>query len=139
MLGEFLTLKSYYDARGFFKEVIRINEIPEGFAQWSHSYKQNGYVMDEFHVHLLQTDYWYVPIGKIEVALMLLENTSIINKAERFFLGGNTKPRVLRILPGIGHQFRVVDGPVHLFYITTQIYNPDDEGRISNKNVEFEW
>jgi hypothetical protein len=42
-------------------------------------------------------------------------------------MGERYGPRLLRILPGV-HGYRVLDGPVHLFYIVSQEYDGTDEG-----------
>jgi dTDP-4-dehydrorhamnose 3,5-epimerase len=49
--------------------------------------------------------------------------------------------RVLRVPQGVAHGCKALMGPVHLFYITSHVYNPDDEGRIAHDDPEigYDW
>jgi dTDP-4-dehydrorhamnose 3,5-epimerase len=58
------------------------------------------------------------------------------------FLMGDLQPaRVLKIPPGIAHGYKTVQGPVHIFYLTSHVYNPDDEIRIpyNDPEIDFDW
>lgn len=68
---KFKMLKSHYDGRGFFREIVRHNDptFNEGpFGQWSHSRMQKN-VVKAWHYHHQQIDWWYIPIGQVEVVL----------------------------------------------------------------------
>ena len=63
-------LVTHPDERGFFREIIRFSDefFAEGFGQWSHSLMYTG-VAKAWHIHKVQVDWWYVPIGALKVAL----------------------------------------------------------------------
>ena len=68
---EIKLLKSHADDRGFFREVIRSTDtlFQSGrFGQWSHSRMVKN-VVKAWHYHHVQTDWWYVPIGKVQTVL----------------------------------------------------------------------
>jgi dTDP-4-dehydrorhamnose 3,5-epimerase len=56
-------------------------------------------------------------------------------------LGEHHGAKVLKIPPGVAHGYRVIQGPVHLFYITSQTYDPKDEGRIphDDPSIGYDW
>jgi dTDP-4-dehydrorhamnose 3,5-epimerase len=56
-----------------------------------------------------------------------------------YLLGDNQPAQVLRIPPGVAHGFKVLQGPAHLFYVTSQVYNPEDEGRIPYDALGYDW
>ncbi len=64
-------LKTYNDERGFFRELIRDNDdfFAESFGQWSHSLMFDG-VIKAWHLHRIQTDWWYVVGGVLRVVWM---------------------------------------------------------------------
>ena len=57
-------LETHSDERGFFRELIRVTDdfFSEGFGQWSHSLMYDG-VIKAWHLHRIQTDWWYVVSG----------------------------------------------------------------------------
>ena len=66
----FRKLKTHADERGFFRELIRVTDdfFSEGFGQWSHSLMFDG-VIKAWHLHRIQTDWWYVVSGVLRVGL----------------------------------------------------------------------
>jgi dTDP-4-dehydrorhamnose 3,5-epimerase len=58
-----------------------------------------------------------------------------------FLMGDLQQPQVVKIPPGVAHGCKTVQGPVNLFYITSNIYNPDDEIRIqyNDPKIGFDW
>ena len=56
-------------------------------------------------------------------------------------MGENQTAIVLRIPPGVAHGCKCISGPAHLFYVTSNVYNPDDEGRIPHDDMEigYDW
>jgi dTDP-4-dehydrorhamnose 3,5-epimerase len=118
------------DPRGYFRELIRVNDpfFAEGFAQWSHSLMARN-VVKAWHLHYRQVDWWYVPLGEIDVVLFDLREDSPTYREKMEFHLGESAPGVVRIPPGVAHGLKVVSDSAHLFYITSQIYDPDDEGR----------
>jgi dTDP-4-dehydrorhamnose 3,5-epimerase len=140
---EIKELKTFNDDRGFFRELIRSTDdsFREGFGQWSHSLMFDG-VIKAWHFHRIQTDWWYIVSGVLRVGLCDLREESGTYKKTMDFLMGDLQPaRVLKIPPGIAHGCKTVQGPVHLFYLTSHVYNPDDEIRIpyNDPQINFDW
>lgn len=140
---EIKQLVTHTDERGFFREIIRGTDefFEEGFGQWSVSRMYQG-VIKAWHVHEKQVDWWYVHNGDIKVALHdIREDSPSYRKTMEFRLGENQSAQVVRIPPGVAHGCKCINGPADLFYITSRVYNPSDEGRISHddKDVGYDW
>ena len=120
-----------------FREVIRYSDelFTEQFAQWSHSINNPGYYTEEFHIHQRQVDWWYVPMGILWVVL-IDQRPGSKSKPDEIILSSGLEAAVLRIPPGVAHGFKVLEGPAHLMYITSQVYNPEDEGRV---RLDYDW
>jgi len=136
-------LETFNDDRGFFREIIRSSDasFSEGFGQWSHSLMFDG-VIKAWHFHRIQTDWWYIVSGVLRVGLCDLREESSTYKQTMDFLMGDLQPaRALKIPPSIAHGCKTVQGPVHLFYLTSHIYNPEDEIRIPHDDplIGFDW
>jgi len=136
-------LVTHTDKRGFFREIIRVMDdfFCEGFGQLSHSLMFNG-VRKAWHLHRIQTDWWYVCSGVLRVGLCDMRRDSPTYKKTMDFLMGDLQvAQVLRIPPGVAHGCETVEGPVNLLYVTSQVYNPDDEIRIpyNDPEIEFDW
>ena len=136
-------LETFNDDRGFFRELIRVTDdsFREGFGQWSHSLMFDG-VIKAWHFHRVQTDWWYIVSGVLRVGLCDLREDSGTYKITMDFLMGDLQPaRALKIPPGIAHGCKTVQAPVHLFYLTSHVYNPDDEIRIpyDDPEIGFDW
>ena len=139
----FKDLVTHPDERGFFREIIRHTDpfFGEGFAQWSHSLMYTG-VIKAWHFHKKQVDWWYVASGLLKVALHDTRPESPTRgKTMEFLMGDQQVPRVVRIPPGVAHGCKCLQGPSHLFYITSQIYDPSDEGRIQHDDpaIGYDW
>ena len=144
-----IPLTTHTDDRGFFREVLRVTDI-ESFGQlsWSSMYQP---VIKAWHIHKVQWDYWFVPIGVVKAVLCRVEKKQVkilaeietINKRtsdfQEFLLGDNQPPCILRIPPGIAHGLKVLQGPAHLMYVTSHVYNPEDEGRIPYDALGYDW
>lgn len=131
------SLKSHPDDRGYFREVIRSTDdlfIEGQFGQWSHSKMQRN-VVKAWHYHHVQTDWWYVPLGQVETVLFDNREESPTYKQKLVIKMGegdkyqDTHEVCVRIPPGVLHGCKVLSPEAHLFYITSHIYNPADEGR----------
>ncbi|NPU86161.1 MAG: dTDP-4-dehydrorhamnose 3,5-epimerase family protein [Syntrophaceae bacterium] len=136
-------LVTHSDERGFFREIIRRTDdfFQEGFGQWSHSLMFDG-VIKAWHFHRIQTDWWYVVSGVMRVGLCDMREKSKSYKMTMDFLAGDYQPaRILKIPPGVAHGCKAIQGPVHLLYVTSHIYNPDDEIRIpyDDPQIDFDW
>jgi dTDP-4-dehydrorhamnose 3,5-epimerase len=136
-------LVTHTDERGFFREIIRVTDdcFNEGFGQLSLSQIYQG-VIKAWHIHKKQVDWWYVANGVIKVVLYDMRKESLTYKETMELLMGDNQPaRVLRIPPGVAHGCKCLSGPANLFYITSNIYNPQDEGRIKydDKEIGYDW
>jgi dTDP-4-dehydrorhamnose 3,5-epimerase len=140
---ELKSLATHADERGFFRELVRVNDpiFEEGFGQWSHTKTYAG-AAKAWHVHRRQTDWWYVAIGIIRVALYdTRADSPTHSRLEEFLMGEEQGPQLLKIPPGVAHGYRVLEGPAHLFYITSRVYDPSDEGRIPHDDptIGYDW
>jgi len=131
-------LITHTDEGGSFTEIIRSDDkfFDEGFGQWSHSIKHQG-VIKAWHIHRYQVDWWYVPFGAMKAVVWDAEQ--IGGAHQEFLMGPEYENIVLKISPGIAHGFEVLQGPCHLLYITSKVYNPEDEGRISYLEGNYDW
>ncbi len=138
---EIKKLVRHRSERGYFQEVIRETDpFFEGFGQWSLSFNYQGTDTDELHIHYIQTDYFFVPVGVIEVVLYdMRDNSSTYKQIDTWVLGETIDPFVLKIPPGVAHGLKVLQGPAYLNYITTHTYNKDDEGRINLNEIDCDW
>lgn len=139
----FKELVTFSDERGFFRELIRVSDdfFGCGFGQWSHSLMFGG-VIKAWHFHNIQTDFFYVCSGVARVGLCDMRPKSHTYKETMdFYMGDYQEPRIVKIPPGIAHGVKVIQGPVHLFYVTSHTYNPDDEVRIpyDDPQIDFDW
>ena len=140
VLNELIT---HRDERGFFREIIRVGDdfFPEGFGQWSHSLMYAG-VIKAWHLHDKQVDWWYVCNGVLRVALHDRRTKSpTYGTTDKCLMGDEQPSGVLRIPPGVAHGCKCISGPANLLYVTSNIYNPDDELRIDHDDPEigYDW
>jgi dTDP-4-dehydrorhamnose 3,5-epimerase len=136
-------LLTHADERGFFREIIRVTDgfFTEGFGQWSHSLMFGG-VIKAWHLHQVQTDWWYVTGGVLRVGLHDLRPQSPTHGVTMDFLLGDLQPAgLLKIPPGVAHGCKVIQGPANLLYVTSNVYNPQDELRIPHDDpaIGFDW
>jgi dTDP-4-dehydrorhamnose 3,5-epimerase len=140
---EFKELVTHVDERGFFREIIRVTDplFSEGFGQWSQSLMYHD-VIKAWHVHKKQIDWWYVASGVLKVGLYdSRKESSTYGDTMSFFMGDNQDAQILRIPTGVAHGCKCICGPANLFYITSETYNPEDEGRIpyDASEIDFDW
>jgi dTDP-4-dehydrorhamnose 3,5-epimerase len=136
-------LTTHLDERGYFREIIRVTDdfFREGFGQWGHSMMYQG-VAKAWHIHRKQIDWWYVAAGVLKVALHDTRPASpTFRETMELFLGENQPARVLRVPPGVAHGCKCISGPAHLFYVTSLVYDPADEGRIPHDDpaIGYDW
>lgn len=136
-------LATHPDERGFFREIIRRTDafFGEGFGQLSHSLMYTG-VTKAWHVHRVQVDWWYVAGGLLKVALYDTRRDSpTYRETMEVFMGDHQVARVVRVPPGVAHGCKCLNGPVHLFYVTSEVYDPTDEGRIpyDDPDIGYDW
>jgi dTDP-4-dehydrorhamnose 3,5-epimerase len=136
---EFKALVTHADERGFFREVIRETDpFFSHFGQWSHSLMYAG-TAKAWHHHRKQTDYWYA-IGTLKVVLYdLREESPTHGQLLEFFMGDRFESCV-KIPPGVAHGCRALELS-HLLYVTSTVYDPEDEGRIphDDPSIGYDW
>ena len=140
---EIKALTTHPDQRGFFREILRVtdNIFPEGFGQLSHSVMYPG-VAKAWHIHPNQVDWWYVPVGALKVALYdLREGSATRGELQELLLGENYPAALLKIPPGVAHGCKVLGITTHLFYVTSTVYTPAEEGRIphDDPSIGYDW
>jgi dTDP-4-dehydrorhamnose 3,5-epimerase len=137
-------LVRHADDRGYFEEIIRVDDpfFGEGFGQWSHSKMYPG-VVKAWHIHKTQIDWWFVPFGRLRVALHDLREGSPTRGITQELQMGDDLPSVLLKIPaGVADGCKVIgETPAHLFYVTSCTYNPEEEGRIPYQDPEigYDW
>jgi dTDP-4-dehydrorhamnose 3,5-epimerase len=134
------------DDRGFFLEVIRMRQglaasfTPET-TQVSAALSYPG-TIKAFHFHQHQTDLWVPMSGVFQVALVDLRPESATFGVKNTLYVGALRPWQLLIPPGVGHGYKVVgENSGVLVYVTNQLYNPSDEGRIAynDPSIQYDW
>lgn len=135
---ELKQLVTHEDKRGYFRELICKDDVLQ-FGQLSISMMKTA-VKKEGHIHQIQTDYQYILGGMVKMQLNdMREWSSTFGEVARFEFGDNFDPAILTIPPGVAHGLKVFEGPSYLIYITSHVYNPDDEGRISWNEIDYDW
>ncbi len=136
-------LTTHADERGFFREIIRVTDtfFGEGFGQLSHAVVYPG-VAKAWHIHQRQVDWWYVAVGVMKVALHDTRAGSPTYRQTMELLMGDHQPATaLRIPPGVAHGYRCIQGPAHMIYVTSIVYEATDEGRIPHDDpaIGYDW
>lgn len=136
-------LESHIDERGFFREILRVNEDfqLEDIGQISHSLVYKG-VLKAWHLHKVQSQWNYVACGLLKVALHdTRQKSPTYRETIEFFTGDNQTPKAYFFPPGVAHGYICLDGPMHIIYITSGVYDISDEVRIPHDNPEigYDW
>ena len=136
-------LTTHSDERGYFRELIRVTDdfFGEGFGQWSHSVVLEG-VAKAWHIHKLQVDWLYVASGALKIALYDTRPDSPTHSELMEILMGDIYPaKVVKIPPGVAHGYKILEGPAHVFYVTSRTYDLSDEGRIphDDPSIGYDW
>lgn len=136
-------LVRHTDTRGFFSEIIRQSDpiFRTQFAQLSHSLARTG-VLKAWHLHKMQTDWMYVALGEIHLALYdTRKGSSTSGQLMEIPLGERNPPRLIRIPPGVAHGYKVIRGPMHIIYIADREYDPEDIEIIPDDDpvIGFDW
>lgn len=142
-------LKRWEDERGFFEEVLRSSDpFFHGFGQFSWCRRKVG-TITAWHFHPRQWDWWFVPRGRMKAVLHDLRADSTTNGVTfETQLGEGAPDRVLAIPPGVAHGYKVIVGPMELFYVTSREYDREhpappigEEGRIPHDDptIGYDW
>ena len=131
------------DGRGFFCEIImRSDDFFQGrFGQLSHSMAHKG-VFKAWHMHKKQTDWMYVATGDIKLALYdTRKDSKTKGRLQEMLIGETHGHKVIKIPPGVAHGYKIINGPMHIVYVTDREYDPGDELRISHDDPEigYDW
>jgi dTDP-4-dehydrorhamnose 3,5-epimerase len=138
-------LVKHCDDRGFFAELIRVDESDLlskfGQSSWSMSYPG---VIKAFHYHKKQDDLWFFPSGNAQVVLYDLRDHSPTKGITDVYYMGENNPILLLIPKGVAHGYRVLgQKPAVIIYFTTEPYKPEDpdEKRIAwdDPLINFNW
>ena len=137
---EIKRLVTHADERGFFREIIReTDEFFGHFGQWSHALMYPGSAK-AWHIHQHQVDWWYC-IGALKVALHdLRDGSRTRSQTMQLFMGDRYEASCLKIPAGVAHGCRALE-LTHLLYVTSSVYDPDDEGRIPHDepSIGYDW
>ena len=136
-------LTTHADDRGFFREVIRRTDpfFAAGFGQCSHSLVHAG-VLKAWHGHVRQAQWTYIASGLVRVAIHDLRPASPTRGVTReLLIGEDHPPCVYSLPPGVVHGYRCLAGPAHVFYVTSDTYDPGDEVRVPHDDprIGYDW
>jgi dTDP-4-dehydrorhamnose 3,5-epimerase len=122
-----LKLKKFGDPRGYFYEAFRASWFTHNqkWVQWNVSHSE-GAVVRGLHFHNLQTDFWLVPEGKIQVALVDLRPGSPTHKVAKCVTLAADNPQGLYIPPGVLHGYKI-QGAATVMYLVDVEYTGQDE------------
>ncbi len=138
---QIIALKRFNDDGGALTELARLNNgIVEGPAQFkiaqiNYSEIDPG-VIKAFHLHLKQTDLWYVPpAAKLLLVLADLRQSSPTQSVRMRLIMGDCKSRLVLIPPGVAHGCKnITNQPVPVIYLVDHKFTTDpetcDEGRL---------
>ncbi|GBE20927.1 dTDP-4-dehydrorhamnose 3,5-epimerase [bacterium BMS3Bbin01] len=133
-----LRLERHEDSRGFLVETFRASwfELPT-FVQANLSRSKKG-VLRGLHYHQGQEDLWFVPDGRVFVALVDLRSTSPTFMAhETFELSG---PRSVHIPVGVAHGFYATTDALMSYFVTNYYDGSDEHGVAWNDpDIAIEW
>ena len=144
---EIKKIVSHRDHRGLFREIFRDNEdifthYNDKFGQFSHSFSHTD-VIKGWHGHKVQVQWNYIPIGAAKVVLYDDRNDSSTYKNFMEFICGEIySPLAYSFPPGVLHGIHVLQGPMHIFYITSGCYDlENDEVRIAydDPDIGYNW
>ena len=80
--------------------------------------------------------------GQIKVALYDdRKDSSTYKKTIEFVAGDEVESIAYFFPPGILHGYKCIQGPMHIIYVTSGVYDLEDEIRKSNKelNADYTW
>lgn len=126
-----LKLKTHTDERGYFREVFRFEEqfLGVSVGQLSHSMVNEG-IIKGWHGHVYQSQWNYVVHGRIEVVLFDdREWSSTYQELMEFSVGDEAEATGYFFPPGVLHGYMCTQGPMHIIYVTSGVYDLRDEVR----------
>jgi dTDP-4-dehydrorhamnose 3,5-epimerase len=139
--AEVVELRRFVDETGAMTELLRLDEgRPRGvdgfaLAQVNYSTLEPG-AIKAFHLHLRQTDVWYVPPEDRVLLVMVDQRQGSPTSSNRVRLVlGDGASRLVRIPPGVAHGCKnLASHPGRVLYFTDLHFSADpetsDEGRL---------
>jgi len=139
---ELIELRRHHDDGGSMTELARLADgRPQALAgftlrQVNYSEVEPG-AIKAFHLHLRQTDVWFVPPGdRMLVVLVDVRQGSRTEGTKLRLMLGDGTARMLRIPPGVAHGVRnLATATGRIVYFTDVHFSPEpaacDEGRLS--------
>ena len=117
------------DSRGSFCEAFRASWLnpPRGMVQWNVSRSTAG-VVRGLHYHRLQSDFWFVPAGRIQVALVDVRTKSPTHKKALCLELNGEKPKGLIIPPGVLHGYAIVEAATVMYLVDVEYTGGDEYG-----------
>ena len=134
-------LSTHNDERGFFREIFRFPEQFEGLpvGQLSHSMVKEG-VVKVWHGHVYQSQWNYVVSGQIKVVLYdNREDSATHQKTMEFIAGDEANPTAYFFPPGVLHGYMCIQGPMQIIYVTSGVYDLEEEVRKSNEDIKIDY
>jgi len=136
-------LVTHCDERGFFREIIRVTDdfFAPGFGQLSQSLVYPG-IIKAWHAHKIQTQWTYVACGVLKVAIHdCRPDSPTYHETMELLMGDNQSGVVYCLPPGVAHGYQCISGLAHVFYVTSGVYDPDDEIRIPHDDpaIGYDW
>jgi dTDP-4-dehydrorhamnose 3,5-epimerase len=127
--AKLVLLDMFGDERGSFFEVFRASwfDPRQRWAQWNVS-RSTGNVVRGLHFHKLQTDFWMVPSGKIQVALVDLRAKSPTHRTAKTIILEESEPRGLYIPPGVLHGYKIVKEATVMYLVDVEYTGKDEYG-----------
>lgn len=132
-----INLTTHGDERGFFREIFRFPEQFEGVSvgQLSHSHVKEG-VVKAWHGHVYQSQWNYVVSGQIKIELYdNREDSQTFQEKMEFAAGEGAEPIAYFFPPGVLHGYKCINGPMQIIYVTSGVYDLNDEVRKTNKDI----
>jgi dTDP-4-dehydrorhamnose 3,5-epimerase len=138
---ELIELRRHHDDGGSMTELARLADgRPQALAgftlrQVNYSEVEPG-AIKAFHLHLRQTDVWFVPPGdRMLVVLVDVRKGSRTEGTKLRLMLGDGTARMLRIPPGVAHGVRnLATATGRIVYFTDVHFSPEpaacDEGRL---------
>jgi dTDP-4-dehydrorhamnose 3,5-epimerase len=136
-------LVTHADDRGFFREVIRLEDpfFAAGFGQLSHSLVYPG-IAKAWHGHERQSQWTYVACGVLLVAMHdTRPDSPTYRTTQELLLGDHQAAGVYLLPPGVVHGYRCLAGPSHVIYVTSGVYEPAEEIRLPHDDpaIGYDW
>jgi len=134
---EIIELRTHKDNRGFFREVFRFpNQSSKlSVGQLSHSLVKEG-VIKAWHGHVYQSQWNYVVSGQIKVGLYDNRKGSLTYKKTIDFIVNDKNYSIAYYFPpGVMHGYKCNKGPMDIIYVTSGVYDLDDEVRMNTDEI----